>query len=111
MTYKKSYKNKSNFSPTRPRSSRSSASKNTLITRNKNGYSQYYDKKTDSWKFTHRTVAEKKIGGRVRPGYEVHHINHNKKDNRPSNLIVLSKSEHRKIHAQGSKRTKSRRIK
>ena len=111
MTFKKTYKNKNSFSSSNSRFSRSSASKNTLITRTKNGYSQYYDKKTGSWKFTHRTVAEKKIGGRVRPGYEVHHINHNKKDNRPSNLVVLSKSDHRKIHAQGSKITKSRRIK
>ena len=110
MAFKKTYKNKNIFSLNNSRFSRSSASKNTLITRTKNGYSQYYHKKTGSWKYTHRTVAEKKIGGRVRPGYEVHHINHNKKDNRPSNLVVLSKSDHRKIHAQDSKRTKSMKI-
>ena len=100
MTFRKSYKNKNSFSSSNSRFSSSSESKNNLITRTKNGYSQYYDKKSRSWKFTHRTVAEKKIGGRIRPGYEVHHINHNKKDNRPSNLVVLSRSDHRKIHAR-----------
>ena len=111
MTFRKSYKNKSSFSNQRPASLASSSSKNTLLTRTKNGYAQYYDKKSGSWKFTHRTVAEKKIGGRIRPGYEVHHINNNKKDNRPSNLVVLSRSDHRKIHARQLKRLKTGRVK
>ena len=86
------------YTPTR---SRSSYGKNRgFSTRNRNGYSQYYDRKSGSWKFTHRRVAEKKLGGRIRPGYEVHHKNHNKRDNRPSNLTVLPRSVHRAIHAR-----------
>lgn len=69
-----------------------------LQTRTVNGYAQYKDPHTGSWKFTHRRVAEKKLGGRIRRGFEVHHINGVKKDNRPSNLRVLSKSKHRALH-------------
>ena len=86
------------YSPSRSRNSYSSNRGRSLSTRTKNGYSQYYDKHSGSWKFTHRRVAEKKLGGSIRPGYEVHHKNHNKKDNRASNLTVLSKPAHRAIH-------------
>ena len=85
------------YSPSRSNSYSSNRSR-SLSTRTKNGYSQYYDKHSGSWKFTHRRVAEKKLGGSIRPGYEVHHKNHNKKDNRASNLTVLSKPAHRAIH-------------
>ena len=67
-----------------------------IRTRIKNGYAQYNT--GSGWRWTHRRVAEKKIGGRIRPGYEVHHINGNKRDNRPSNLQVLSRAAHRAIH-------------
>lgn len=46
----------------------------------------------------HRRVAEKKVGGPIRKGYEVHHRNGVKTDNRPSNLSVLPKWLHRAIH-------------
>ncbi len=69
---------------------------NGMKTRIKNGYAQYNT--GNGWKWTHRRVAEKKMGNSIRPGYEVHHINGNKRDNRPSNLKVLSKAAHRAIH-------------
>jgi hypothetical protein len=43
-------------------------------------------------------VAEKKLGGAIRPGYEVHHVDGNKNNNRASNLTVVSKAAHRAIH-------------
>jgi len=52
------------------------------------------------WKSTHRAVAEKKVGGTIFKGCEVHHINGNKTDNRSSNLTILSKAAHRKIHGK-----------
>ena len=124
MTYKRSYsRNRYSSSRSRTRSYSGSRSRSYsptrsrpsygrgrgLSTRTRNGYSQYYDKRSGSWKFTHRRVAEKKLGGRIRPGYEVHHINHNKKDNRPSNLTVLSKSAHRKVHAKTRPARRSKR--
>ena len=98
MTYRKSYSRnryrssgysssrysgrstRSSYSPRRSRSSsyRSYGRSRGVSTRSRNGYSQYYDRRSGSWKFTHRRVAEKKLGGRIRLGYEVHHINHNK---------------------------------
>ena len=90
------------YKPTRSRSSYGTSARRTGVsTRIKNGYSQFYDRRSGSWKFTHRRVAEKKLGGSIRPGYEVHHKNHNKRDNRPSNLTVLSKSAHRAVHRNG----------
>jgi hypothetical protein len=58
----------------------------------------YKDKKTGEWKFTHRRVAEKKVGGKIGAGREVHHIDGNKTNNRPENLSVMSKEAHRRIH-------------
>ena len=90
------------YRPTRSRFSYGTSARRTGVsTRTKNGYSQFYDRRSGSWKFTHRRVAEKKLGGSIRPGYEVHHKNHNKRDNRPSNLTVLSKSAHRAVHRNG----------
>lgn len=33
-------------------------------------------------------------------GCEVHHINYNKTDDRPENLVCLTKEEHKKIHSK-----------
>jgi len=48
----------------------------------------------------HRYVAECKLGRLLRSGEEVHHIDHDRNNNDPKNLEVLSKSEHAKIHAR-----------
>lgn len=47
----------------------------------------------------HRRIAEKKYGRKLQPWEEVHHIDGNHFNNAPDNIIVLSKSEHSKIHA------------
>ena len=46
----------------------------------------------------HRLVAEKKIGRLLSPHEVVHHINEIKTDNRPENLMVMTSSEHIKLH-------------
>ncbi|CAB4161791.1 HNH nuclease [uncultured Caudovirales phage] len=38
----------------------------------------------------HLLAAEQKLGRPLRPGEEVHHVNHVKLDNRPENLVVFS---------------------
>lgn len=46
----------------------------------------------------HRLIVEEHLGRYLTDEEEVHHINHNKQDNRISNLQVLTKKEHRRIH-------------
>lgn len=64
---------------------------------NNSGYAQFKDG-NGQWKLTHRRVAEKMVGGTIFPGMEVHHRDGNKMNNRPSNLKIVSKAEHRRIH-------------
>lgn len=48
----------------------------------------------------HRIVAEQMLGRRLKHGEVVHHINGDKHDNRPENLMVFaSQKEHAKYHA------------
>lgn len=49
--------------------------------------------------YQHRYVMEQELGRRLSRLEHVHHINHDKLDNRPENLIVLNPSEHAKYHA------------
>jgi hypothetical protein len=46
----------------------------------------------------HRYVMEQHLGRKLRKGEDVHHIDGNKLNNNISNLQVLSKSDHTKLH-------------
>ena len=78
---------------------KSNIRRRSLKTRvNSGGYRQFKDKKTGKWVLTHRRVAEKKVGGKIYAGRAVHHIDGDKTNNKRSNLLVVSKEAHRRIH-------------
>ena len=51
-----------------------------------------------------RLVLEAKLGRYLLEGCEPHHINEIKDDDRPENLIELTKEEHRRLHAKKDRR-------
>jgi hypothetical protein len=62
----------------------------------KKGYRRF----ANSGKLVHKYVAERVMGGTVWKGYEVHHKDGNSLNNSRSNLVVLPKGTHRRIHAK-----------
>lgn len=50
-------------------------------------------------KAEHRQIMEAHLGRALSPDEIVHHINHDKTDNRIENLTVMSRAEHMKVHA------------
>ena len=57
----------------------------------------YRNGKTDR---EHRFIAEDMIGRKLKTNEVVHHKDGNKRNNSPENLIVVTRSEHAKIHAK-----------
>lgn len=58
--------------------------------------------------YEHQYVAEKKIGRPLRENEVVHHIDRNKTNNHPDNLMVLTKEEHSKLHQREMQEARKR---
>lgn len=54
---------------------------------------------SNTHKRLHRAVWEY-YNGSIPDGYHIHHIDHNKQNNELSNLKIVTKEEHHKIHAE-----------
>ena len=54
----------------------------------------------------HRFIAQIFYGKPIPKGYEVHHIDKNKLNNSPDNLVVISKEEHQRIHSYDRRKLK-----
>lgn len=53
----------------------------------------------DGKRYIHVSLAEKALGRKLPEGAEVHHVNENKVDNRPENLVICpSRSYHGLLH-------------
>lgn len=46
----------------------------------------------------HRYIVEQRIGRKLKGSELVHHINKDHYDNRPENLMIVSHTEHRRLH-------------
>jgi hypothetical protein len=52
----------------------------------------------NGYAYEHKYMMEKKLGRRLMKGEMVHHLNHNKQDNRIENLLLCTLTEHKYQH-------------
>lgn len=60
----------------------------------KGGHVSYQGYKIINQKYEHRSVMERKLGRKLASHEIVHHIDHDKTNNHPDNLEILTRSEH-----------------
>ena len=65
-------------------------------------YEQIYNPNSGKYEYTHRLIAREVEKGNINHN-TVHHINFNKYDNTPTNLLWCDFNEHHKMHSQIAK--------
>lgn len=68
------------------------------------GYEKLLDNSSGMWKFTHRVVDEEGLvvdhsSRETERSYVVHHVDHDKRNNDPSNLVKMGKKAHVRHHS------------
>lgn len=69
----------------------------------KSGYLQFTASKANgehAGRLLHILICEHKYGRKLQDGEHVHHIDKNKLNNNPNNLVILTASEHAKLHSE-----------
>lgn len=64
---------------------------------NRYGYREVWDRQKQRYVGEHRHTFERTYGP-IPPGFEVHHIDFDRLNNSPNNLIALPKTEHQRLH-------------
>ena len=59
----------------------------------------------NGWRLEHQLIAEKKYNRKLRQGEIVHHIDGNRLNNQPNNLIIMENGQHTILHVKGSKQS------
>lgn len=73
---------------------------------NGDGYVEVWDREAQDYVLEHRLVLEQKLGRKLLPDEDAHHINEIRSDNRPENLELKdSRSEHQRLHSKTRLRT------
>ena len=65
---------------------------------NDNGYVLVKNKNTFRYEREHRVIIEKHLNRRLKRHEVIHHLNGNKTDNNAQNLVVMTLSEHTRLH-------------
>jgi hypothetical protein len=50
--------------------------------------------------YVHRAAAERLLGRKLRDREQVHHMDHDRKNNMPANMLVLMEDDHARLHGE-----------